>query len=245
MAVVTGLSVAGGIAAGTAVAGVAVAAKSASDAKKDASKGRKQQELENAANRGMLKEARDTARGDVERLMPEAQVLRGLGAQNAIDIFGSSLPHQFGAFQQGNMDAQQMVMGGLQQQNNAIMGMPVDYSGFQPTQMESDFSWLPNQLPDGIIGSLMQGYGGEPDEPNLYYGGHEGVQMGMNQGALVGYDQSMQRKFEEEEAAIAARRAQTAQQFQGAGSATGQYPNQQVGMADILAGKVPFMPYGG
>jgi hypothetical protein len=71
-----------------------------------------------------------------------------LGAQQALDIFGAAIPQQASLFQQGNVGAQQMLGQGSQQFQNAILGMPVDYSYMQPQQFETDFSFMPTELPD-------------------------------------------------------------------------------------------------
>jgi len=236
MAVITGSVVAAG--------SLAASVKAGQDAKSDASKGRKLQAAENAASRAAIQKGQQTARGDVERLMPEAQVLRGLGAQSAIDIFGSSMPAQYGAFQQGNIGAQEAILSGLQQQNNAIMGNPTDFSGLQPHWQQPDFSFLPNQIPQGMIGSLLQGYGGEveykdPNRPEFSPAmGPAHSSYNRPPPGFMDADLAAQREQQvmAEEAAIAQKQAQAAAQF---------HRPAQTSIPNAFSGTIPLNPLGG
>lgn len=88
------------------------------------------------------------ARRDVSMLFPAAQDNYLAGQQAALNIFGEAAPRQADAFLQGNMGAQQQISRGLPQMQNALMGMPVDYSAFQPTAIQADTSWMQNvQMP--------------------------------------------------------------------------------------------------
>jgi hypothetical protein len=88
------------------------------------------------------------ARRDVSMLFPAAQDNYLAGQQAALNIFGEAAPRQADAFLQGNMGAQQQISRGLPQMQNALMGMPVDYSAFQPQQIQADTSWMQNvQIP--------------------------------------------------------------------------------------------------
>ena len=54
------------------------------------------------------------------------------GNEAAYDLLRRIAPRQIGAFQEGNVGAQQQLIGGLPQIQAALMGQPVDYSVFQP-----------------------------------------------------------------------------------------------------------------
>lgn len=82
----------------------------------------------------LQREATDQARADINRLFPVAQQNLLTGAQGAMDVFNQITPQQMQVMQQGNMAAQQALLAGLPQMNNAILGMPVDYSGFTAQQ---------------------------------------------------------------------------------------------------------------
>ena len=70
----------------------------------------------------------EQGRQDVLAAFPKAQEARRQGFQGALDVFGQSIPQQLQAFQGGNVGAQQALLGGLPQQQNAILGLPTDLS---------------------------------------------------------------------------------------------------------------------
>ena len=84
---------------------------------------------------------------DNTRLFGAAQDNLLAGAQAGLDVFGSTIPQQFGAFQQGNVGAQPPLIRGLPQVNNAILGLPTDLSSFQPQRINVDTSFAQQQLP--------------------------------------------------------------------------------------------------
>ena len=92
--------------------------------------------------------ATNQARGDVMSLFPSAEANSQKGFQSALDVFGKFLPQQAQTFQQGNVAAQNQILAGMPQVQNALMGGAVDYSQFQPTQLNYDPSMFQQQLPD-------------------------------------------------------------------------------------------------
>jgi len=77
------------------------------------------------------------------------------GFQGALDVFGQSLPAQVQAFQGGNVGAQEQLLSGLPQFQNAILGGQVDFSQLQPTQVQTpDLGFFQQRLPgtgfDGV-----------------------------------------------------------------------------------------------
>jgi hypothetical protein len=86
--------------------------------------------------------ATSSAEGSVRDLFGKAQVQQDTGINNAMDFLNTSIGRQIQPFQQGNMAAQEQVSSALPQINNAIMGNPVDFSGFAPKQISqpSDFT---------------------------------------------------------------------------------------------------------
>ena len=124
-----------------------LAADKAADAQKDAS-GRAD---------ARIREATEQARTDVNRLFPQAQERGRQGYQQALDVFGQSLPAQMDTFQQGNIGAQQAILSGLPQIQNALMGGNVDYSGFQPYQTQMpDTGFFNQQLPSTVANQNHQ-----------------------------------------------------------------------------------------
>ena len=119
----------------------------------------------NAEATRLIAEKGDEASAIAGQLFPAADVNRNMGLQAALDVLGQSAPQQFSAFQQGNMGAQQALLSGQQQQQNAILGLPASLSGMQPQSIDFDPSFLQQQLPDFI--TSPQAMGQEQDLPQF------------------------------------------------------------------------------
>ena len=77
------------------------------------------------------REAAERARADAIPLFSSGQsnVLRGYEAAN--ELAGQSIPEQIRAFQSGNMGAQNALLQGLPQMQNAILGGPINNNALQ------------------------------------------------------------------------------------------------------------------
>jgi len=95
-----------------------------------------------------IEEGNKQAREDIFNLFPSAEANSQKGYQSALDVFGQFMPQQAQTFQQGNVAAQNQILAGMPQAHNALMGGQVDYSQFQPTQLDYDASMFQQQLPD-------------------------------------------------------------------------------------------------
>ncbi len=89
--------------------------------------------------------------------------------QDILALLGGSIPAQLQAFQGGNVAAQGIVGQTLPQFQNALLGLPVDFSTFQqPQTLPADISFLQNfqqpqqnfQQPQGGFGIFGRGSGG-------------------------------------------------------------------------------------
>lgn len=97
----------------------------------------------------ILQENLETARGEAIPLFQGAEQNLLGGFQGALDVFGQSLPAQTQAFQQGNVNAQQQLLAGLPQIQNALFGNQVDFSGLQPSNVDtSNLGFFQQQLPE-------------------------------------------------------------------------------------------------
>lgn len=96
------------------------------------------------------KKATAKAESQLFKLFPAAQQNLQQGFQGALDVFGQSVPAQADVFQQGSLGAQQQLIAGLQQQQNALFGNQVDFSQFQPVQVQADLGFAQQQLPQFI-----------------------------------------------------------------------------------------------
>jgi hypothetical protein len=88
----------------------------------------------------------DQSRTDLFDLFGQAQESRLGGLQGALDVFQGAAPARTEAFQGGNVAAQQQLLAGLPQIQNAILGNEVDLSGLQPTQLPVDLSFLQGSI---------------------------------------------------------------------------------------------------
>lgn len=105
----------------------------------------------------------EEARGVVTEGFGRAGETLRAGQQAALDVFGLSIPEQLGAFQGGNVGAQEALLAGVQPFQSAILGTPgANLSGFQPVRLPIDTSFaqqtLPGLQPDAI---------GAPQQPFL------------------------------------------------------------------------------
>lgn len=108
------------------------------------------QELQAAANREATRRidvGTQQARQDILGLFPQGDIQRNLGFQGALDVFGQTIPAQTAAFQAGNIGAQQNLLTGLPQFQQAILGGPVDLSALQPTTVPAPTGFAQQQLP--------------------------------------------------------------------------------------------------
>lgn len=132
-----------------AIAGVGVLGAVASD--RASSKARRTQVEAGDQQAQLVREGRQQAEAAIDRLTPQAQENLLRGNQAALDIFGGLAPAQMDIFQQGNVGAQQALLSGLPQIQNALLGMPTDFSALQPQQLQvPDMSFLNTQLPNFV-----------------------------------------------------------------------------------------------
>lgn len=93
--------------------------------------------------------ATEEARQAVNPLFSQARQEANQGFQGALDVFAQSLPAQMQTFQQGNVGAQEQLLAGLPQFQNAILGNQVDFSQLQPTQVQTpDLGFFQQTLPE-------------------------------------------------------------------------------------------------
>lgn len=90
----------------------------------------------------------EESRGLLPDLFGQAQDSRRSGLQGALDVFGESIPLQAQTAQGGNVAAQETLLAGLPQIQNAILGRPTDLSGLQPTRLPFELNFSNAQLPE-------------------------------------------------------------------------------------------------
>jgi hypothetical protein len=115
------------------------------------------QQSANVQTRGDILRLGTQARGDALALQPGVEQNRQLGTQAAFDVLGQTIPQQFSTFQQGNVGAQSALLAGLPQFQNAILGLPTDFSQFQPQALQFDTSFAQQQVPDFVSSADLLG----------------------------------------------------------------------------------------
>lgn len=100
-----------------------------------------------------LRRAQDTVIAQTKKAEGTAQTLFGaadenlrLGQQGALDVFGQFVPQQLGAFQAGNVGAQEALIQGQDRFRNATLGLPQGPAQ-QAVQLPVDTSFAQQQLP--------------------------------------------------------------------------------------------------
>jgi len=120
----------------------------------------------NTAAQGNIEARAGQARQDVLNLVPIGDINRNIGFNAALQALQASQPQQLSTFQQGNVQAQGTIAGGLPQIQSAILGTPTDFSAFQPQQVSFDPSFLQQEFPQfifptgqnvGSLAALLQG----------------------------------------------------------------------------------------
>lgn len=79
-----------------------------------------------------------------EKLFDLAQQNLLTGNSASFNLQKDAFNPQLDAINQGNYNAQSQIAGGLPQIQNALLGLPIDYSAFQPKQVTMDTSFLDN-----------------------------------------------------------------------------------------------------
>lgn len=103
----------------------------------------------------ILKEATDKAGMDATQLIRSAQDRIARAGRQTLNLLGSAQKRVTKPFQEGNVLAQGVISAGLEQQRNAILGQPTDFSAFDPQTI---------RVPPGIITQNLK-LGAGPPQP--------------------------------------------------------------------------------
>ena len=136
-----------------AVVGAGAALFGAHESSKNQKDAQKAQEEQNRGNQQNIAAASEQARDDALLAYGAAAPNRNMGFEAALNTLMQSGRGQLQAGQVGNMAAQNQLLQGLPQMQNALLGLPIDMSGMQPQQIGYDTRFLTNKLPE------MQGPG--------------------------------------------------------------------------------------
>jgi hypothetical protein len=150
------------MATGAAIVSAVGAVGGAISQRSQAKKALSSQEKATATATEATEKATAQARSDVGQLFGQAQQGVSQGFQGAANVFRDVVPQQSTAFQQGNINAQQSILAGLPQIQNALLGGNVNLGALQPSQqINPDFGFLnqfiPTQQQGGVLGGNALG----------------------------------------------------------------------------------------
>ncbi len=115
----------------------------------------KQQRAESLA---FINKMLSQSRGDLFSLFPQAQQNRQQGFLAGVDLQNQAYPQIMNSFQQGNVGAQNALLAGLPQMQNAILGRPVDNSGLQARQLQTQQPFtMPQYNPQFQMPNMLGG----------------------------------------------------------------------------------------
>ncbi len=140
------------------------------------------------------KKGQEAVLANNRRIQQDLEQREQQSRQDILALLGGSIPAQLGAFQGGNVAAQGILGQTLPQFQNALLGLPVDFSTFQqPQTLPADLSFLQNfqqpqqqnlqqpqqnfQQPQGGFGIFggSGGFGAGGSGFNLFGGGGVGT----------------------------------------------------------------------
>lgn len=101
----------------------------------------------NAQNTQLFQQLAGQASDQAKSLYGAADTNRNMSLQQVLSLLGGTIPQQLSAQQQGNMGAQQQLIGGLPMIQDAIMGRPVNMGALQPTRISYNTDFAQQQLP--------------------------------------------------------------------------------------------------
>ena len=100
-----------------------------------------EQLAQNQRSEGFIREMAGQARGDLQGGYRQAGDTLGQNYQGALDVMGQAIPQQMSTFRQGNMAAQNYLLGGMPMYEAALRGRPINYGAQQATQIKYDPSF--------------------------------------------------------------------------------------------------------
>lgn len=131
----------------------------------------KLQQQDNTANRALFQDLATQSGDAAKSLFGAADTNRNMSLQQILELLGGTIPQQLSAQQQGNMGAQQQLIGGLPMIQAALMGQPVNMAALQPTKINYGTSWAQQKLPNFTTSGQALAKPPQPDLSSLLGGG--------------------------------------------------------------------------
>lgn len=134
-----------------------------------------EQKAQNVRNEGNIQQAAMQSRGDLQGGYGDAGTALGQGYGQALQMMGQAIPEQMSTFQQGNLAAQQYLLGGMPMYEAALRGQPINYGAQMPFQVQYNPGFSQQGLPGQVsqngqsmgnnianaLGGFAAGYGGQ------------------------------------------------------------------------------------
>lgn len=118
-----------------------------------------EQLAQNQRNEGFIRQMAGQARGDLQGGYRQAGDTLGQNYQGALDVMGQAIPQQMSTFQQGNMAAQNYLLGGMPMYEAALRGRPINYGAQQATQIKYDPSFAQQRIGGmGRVADALSGF---------------------------------------------------------------------------------------
>lgn len=127
------------------------------------------QVAQNRDNSALFQNLANTATGNATALYGAADQNRTITLNQILGLLGGTIPQQISARQQGNVGAQQQLIGGLPMIQDAIMGRPVNMASLQPTRINYSTDFARQTAPQFVTSeqALARPQQSAPQQPDL------------------------------------------------------------------------------
>ena len=191
----TAAAITGAITGGSAILGAFSSRSSSKRAASAAKSGSDAQAQTAQASLAQTAQLAGQSRDSANKLFGQREKNVRAGIASGEDLYRQTMPHQFSQMNAGNQNAQQVLSGGLQQANNAILGGAIDYSAFQPQSTpDIDMSMFETETPNYTFTDGTDNFTPEPvpawERPSNRSGGFLGGYGGGGYGGGKGMRRS-------------------------------------------------------
>lgn len=107
----------------------------------------RQQVQTNTQNQALFQRLADQSGQTAREQFGAADTNRNMALSQILQLLGGTIPQQLQAQQQGNLGAQQQLIGGLPMVQAALLGQPVNMGALKPTQINYNTDWARQALP--------------------------------------------------------------------------------------------------
>lgn len=106
----------------------------------------------------------EQSRNNAINLYNQARVAGQRGLTSSFDFYKNAASAKYQPFIQANKSAQGVIGQGLQQANNAVLGLPVSTNFTQPQQVQPDMSFIQNAKLPEMAGAYLPDQAQQPQQ---------------------------------------------------------------------------------